>query len=129
MHMRPPYARNVVGFFYINSRATQTRDESIVIRTSQRRMCFARRAEVLLDANVNLHRPAGEPGAAAFRQQRWLWYLLHPQQVTIEAPSCVFTAWRCSELNVVDRTKGIRVHTPMLRRIQRAQAICLLESM
>ena len=120
---------NVAGFFQCDSRDAQAREEFVIVRAPQRRVRLPRRAEVLFDADMNLHRSTREPNATAFGQEWRLGYLLHPQQLAVETPRGILAARRRSQLNVVNRRKGMVSHTPMLRRIQRADAFCLLESM
>ena len=68
MHMRPPYAGNVVNLYHFDFDGTQARDEVIVIRASQRRMRFPGRPKVLFYTDMNLYCAAGEPRSASFSQ-------------------------------------------------------------
>ena len=68
-------------------------------------MSLARRMEILLDADVDLHGSAGEPHSAALGQQRRLGYLLHAQDFAVKAPRFLLATLRRSKLHMVDRGK------------------------
>jgi hypothetical protein len=65
-----------------------------------------RRPEILLDADVDLMRPALEPEATSGCERRGLRQLREPKQLT-EEPSRLDLAFRwCGELHVVDAEEG-----------------------
>ena len=68
---RAPYRRDrcVVGDFAAGS--PEPGEEVFKLRNAQRRMCFFRRTERVLDAKVKLQRAALKPAAAATRKFRW----------------------------------------------------------
>lgn len=125
--MCPPHARDVIDFFNFDSSATKPRYESVIIGASQRWMRLARGPEVLLDADVNLYVTTGEPHTTARGEQWRLDDLSHPQQLSVETSRRIFTARRRGQLHMINRNKGIAIHTCDVT-LPTEPAICLLES-
>ncbi len=69
-------------------------------------MRLLRRAEVLLDADVNLLRAALEPEATARGERGWLGELLEAETLPEEPARLRLAPGRCGELHVVDAEKG-----------------------
>jgi hypothetical protein len=125
--MCPPHARDVIDFFNFDSSAMKPRYESVIISASQRRMRFACGSEVLFDAYVDLHYATCKPHTTARGEQWRLDDLSHPQQLSVETSRRIFTARRRGQLHMINRNKGIAIHTCDVT-LPTEPAICLLES-
>ena len=89
-------AGNVIGLPHVDSRGTESAQQSVIATASQCRMSLSRRPKILLDTNVNLHIPTLKPHASAFGQQGRLLDFLHPEKLSVEQPRRIFAAgWGC----------------------------------
>ena len=84
------------------ARSGQRLSQAIQVVNGDGRVSLEGRTEILLYAEMDLHRAALQPETAAPRERGGLRHLLHAQERRIELPAPFFRAFRDRQLNMVE---------------------------
>jgi hypothetical protein len=108
--MAPLQSRYAVVLLHLDLRIPQSRNQSVIVKTSQRRMRLPRRTKILFDPKMNLHRPALKPASATFRQLSRFRHFLHSEQLPIEGARTILPTRGYGQLHVINRAERISCH-------------------
>ena len=104
------HSGDAVVLLYPYLRIPQSRQQPVIIKTSQRGMRLPRRTKILFDPKMNLHRPALKPTSATFGQLSRFLYFPHSEQCSIEGARTILSTRRDGELYMINRTERISRH-------------------
>jgi hypothetical protein len=96
------YAGDVIHFGDVDAGIAKTQNQSFVIAAAESRMRLFRGAKVALDTHVNLNRSALKSASAALGKRLRFLQLDHPQDISVETSSRLFSIRGHGELDVID---------------------------
>jgi hypothetical protein len=103
-------SRNAVVVPYLNLSIPQPRNQTAVIKASQRRVRLAGRPEILFNSKMNLHRPTLKPAPATFRQLRRFRHFLHSEQCPVKCARSILPIHGHGQLHMINRAERISPH-------------------